>query len=243
MLDLTTLKVDKKQDHIAYNDEYHVYWNMNTLEKYTSVTTFIAQFKFDVDWDKIKEAISKRDGIPVSQITEKWEKAKSEGCEYGSHYHEFEEHSIIANEGLKYEAKWYPYLTTLPRDILDGVLVEQILYSDKLKLAGQADLIILSNGYSHVLDYKTNKKLDKKGHIQYDTREPQRMKSPVGHLECCSFNHYRLQLNIYHAMLRKMRPMYKRGNRRILYLEDTYSIDYMHEEMLSLGLYREHAVK
>jgi len=240
-LDFNKLKIDKQQDHIAYNDEYHVYWNINTLEQYTSVTTFVKQFEHEVDWDSIKKAISKRDGISVEEIEKKWEKEKVDGCEYGSHYHEFEEHTIMANGGLTFESHFFPFLDKLPEEPVErGVLVEQIVYSDKLKLAGQADIILLSQFASHILDHKTNKKLKFKAHVDFYTRLPQYMKAPLGHLECCNFTHYMLQLNLYHIMLRKMRPKIKRGNRRILYFDKQYEIPFMNEEMLLLGLSRKH---
>lgn len=43
------LKIDKIQDNVAFNEEKHIYWNIDTGEIYTSVTTFLKDFKNDFD--------------------------------------------------------------------------------------------------------------------------------------------------------------------------------------------------
>lgn len=47
-----SLKIDKQLDHIAYNDYKHVYYNLNTGERYTSVTTLIHMYQNEFDTDK-----------------------------------------------------------------------------------------------------------------------------------------------------------------------------------------------
>lgn len=50
---ITRLVKDKVVNHIAYNDLNHKYWNIETGEFYTSVTTFIKQFEPEFDSELI----------------------------------------------------------------------------------------------------------------------------------------------------------------------------------------------
>ena len=55
--DFKSLKIDKELDHVAYNDNKHVYFNKNTGEKYISVTTLIHSYVNEFDgeyWSKYK---------------------------------------------------------------------------------------------------------------------------------------------------------------------------------------------
>lgn len=242
--DFSKLKIDKQQDHVAYNDELHVYWNVNTLEQYASVTTFISQYKFEVDWEAIKIAISKRDKKSIEEIEKEWEQAKKEGTEYGSHYHEFEENMILANKSFTYDNFLFSLSSEIPKEYSHPVCIpEAIVYSDKLKLAGQVDIPLILKGYIHILDHKTNKKIHFKAHKDFHTKEPQRMKPPIGHLECCSFSHYCLQLNLYMYLLKSMRPNFKVGNRRILYFDKPIDVPKMKTEIKHLALDRLHQLE
>lgn len=230
------LKIDKQENHIAYNDEHHVYWNTLTGDHYLSVTQWIHQYQPTVDWEAIKKAIAKRDGKTVDEITQEWKQTNKEAIDYGTHYHAFEEDKIRGYKTFEYEGKDYPLIPRLPdTHLIPGVIPEALLYSDRLKLAGQADLILLTNKYVHVLDYKTNKKLDKYGFKSRETGETIKMLPPLGHLENCNFIHYTLQLSIYHAMIKSMRPELKIGNRRILHFEDTHQVPFLKDELFFMA--------
>lgn len=43
------MKIDKRNDHVCYNDEAHVYWQENTGNKFISVTTLIGKFENEFD--------------------------------------------------------------------------------------------------------------------------------------------------------------------------------------------------
>ena len=230
------LTIDKQEDHVAYNDEHHIYWNVNTMERYTSVTQWIHEYEADVDWETIKKAIARRDNKTVEQIEDEWREINSEAIEYGSAYHLFEENKIRGYKTWTYEDVDYPLIPGLPfSHLIPGVVPEALLYSDKLKLAGQADLVLITSKYCHVLDHKTNKKLKMKGHRNYETRETTKMKPPLGHLEDCNFTHYCLQLSIYHAMIKTMRPELRIGNRRILHYDETHQVPFMKKELMFMA--------
>ena len=63
------MKIDKVNSICCYNDESHVYWDSNTNEKFTSVTTLIGEFKapYDSDfWSGYKSL--ERLGVPKKSL-------------------------------------------------------------------------------------------------------------------------------------------------------------------------------
>ena len=51
------MKIDKQNNGVAFNDEEHVYWNLESGVRYISVTTLIEKFGEDFDkdfWSKYK---------------------------------------------------------------------------------------------------------------------------------------------------------------------------------------------
>lgn len=55
------MNVDKKNGEVAFNEENHLYWNVNDNEKYISVTTLIHRFtnEFDKDFWSAYKALEK----------------------------------------------------------------------------------------------------------------------------------------------------------------------------------------
>lgn len=45
------MEIDKQYGNVAFNDENHIYWNVNDGKKYTSVTTLIGKYEQDFDKD------------------------------------------------------------------------------------------------------------------------------------------------------------------------------------------------
>ena len=43
------MKIDKQNGNVCFNDDEHVYWNINDNERYISVTTLIHKFTQDFD--------------------------------------------------------------------------------------------------------------------------------------------------------------------------------------------------
>ena len=92
----------------------------------------------------------------------------------------------------------------------DGVYPELLMHriseDGKLRVAGQADLIIIENGNIHIIDYKTNAKIDKSSYYNPATKQKQMMQYPVNNLQDCNYYHYNLQLSLYAWMLKKAHP-------------------------------------
>lgn len=72
---------------------------------------------------------------------------------------------------------------------------ELIVYDLEHELAGTIDLMVSLNNKVWLLDWKTNKKIEKKGYKKAKAREP------IQELEDCNYSKYALQLSTYSYIL------------------------------------------
>jgi ATP-dependent exoDNAse (exonuclease V) beta subunit len=86
------------------------------------------------------------------------------------------------------------------------MLISRISPDGKLKIAGQADLIIVDGNDLYVLDYKTNKEIEKKSYYDRARKKSSMMKYPLNNIQDCNFWHYTIQLSTYAWMLEKEYP-------------------------------------
>lgn len=184
-------------------------------------------------WKKEKGAIWKSHKIPsdflevyniseeklnkVQQdILDEWNEINKQSCERGTKIHSQLENSFYKagsnitlkkfGIGGKFECKKnYNEL-----DLEYGIYPEYLVYYDNPKLnlhiAGQIDLLV-KNGYDiHIIDHKSNKKIDLKGFYNSSTRSTEKLKYPLTSLDNCNFNVYQLQLSTYAWMIQKINP-------------------------------------
>lgn len=184
-------------------------------------------------WKKEKGAIWKSHKIPsdflevyniseeklnkVQQdILDEWNEINKQSCERGTKIHSQLENSFYKagsnitlkkfGIGDKFECKKnYNEL-----DLEYGIYPEYLVYYDNPKLnlhiAGQIDLLV-KNGYDiHIIDHKSNKKIDLKGFYNSSTRSTEKLKYPLTSLDNCNFNVYQLQLSTYAWMIQKINP-------------------------------------
>ena len=184
-------------------------------------------------WKKEKGAIWKSHKIPsdflevyniseeklnkVQQdILDEWNEINKQSCERGTKIHSQLENSFYKagsnitlkkfGIGGKFECKKnYNEL-----DLEYGIYPEYLVYYDNpelnLHIAGQIDLLV-KNGYDiHIIDHKSNKKIDLKGFYNSSTRSTEKLKYPLTSLDNCNFNVYQLQLSTYAWMIQKINP-------------------------------------
>lgn len=92
------------------------------------------------------------------------------------------------------------------RGIYPELLLSRISPDGKLRLAGQADLIIIDGDDVYILDYKTSKKIDTKSYFDRKTKRHSTMKYPLNNIQDVNFWHYTLQLSTYAWMIQKIDP-------------------------------------
>lgn len=185
------------------------------------------------DWKKEKGGIWKSHKIPkdfldvyniseqelnkVQQdILDEWTKINKESCERGTKIHSQLENSFYNTGsnitlkkfgiGGKFECKKnYNEL-----DLEYGIYPEYLIYYDNPKLdlhiAGQIDLLVKNNNDIHIIDHKSNKKIDLKGFYNSSSRTTEKLKYPLTALDNCNFNVYQLQLSTYAWMIQKINP-------------------------------------
>jgi hypothetical protein len=86
------------------------------------------------------------------------------------------------------------------------LLLSRISPDGKLRLAGQADLIIVDGLDVYVLDYKSSKTIDQKSYFNRKTKKSEMLKYPLNNIQDSNFWHYTLQLSTYAWMIQKLNP-------------------------------------
>jgi hypothetical protein len=188
------------KNKIVYTDDDHSYTSNG--KKYISVTQLISKFKYPTDWNAVAEAYAKKNGNTAEHWKSVWGAEGAKACDIGSRLHKKKE---IARLGYIPEESNIKTPTTLDySELEDGYYPELLLWNDSYEIAGQADEpFIESKGlkrYIDILDFKSNKKIDLNSYKHFKTGH-QMMQGPLKHLQCCSFNHYNLQLSLYAWMM------------------------------------------
>lgn len=211
---------------ITFIEDTHLYLN-EKQEKYKSVTSVLKEFEPKKDWEKIKKNYAKKHKLSVEEVTQMWDKAKNDACAKGTAYHKFRELELVANQKDKAFGKELEVRPSYciggvkkstPSLILEeGIYPELIIWLDSAKIAGQADIVVIADGKIHIQDYKTNKKIDKQGYVNWEKKE-EKLVYPLDHLGCCNYNTYSLQLSMYMYMLQRHNPKLGAGKLELLHV-------------------------
>ena len=150
------------------------------------------------------------------QILDEWQETNRIACERGTKIHaELENSFYKAGNNISLQKFGIGGKFVCKKDYSDldleyGIYPEYLIYYDNpkinLHIAGQIDLIVKNGNDIHIIDHKTNAKIDTKGFYNSSTRTTDRMLYPLSHLDECNFNHYQLQLSTYAWMLQKINP-------------------------------------
>lgn len=192
-------------DHpiIEFNDNDHSYYDIETGERYVSVTQFIGMFKPKQDWNAIAEKYAKKHGETAEYWIAEWDRVKNEACYKGTKYHEGREDLWVAQEDegkLVYTNKLNSEGKKRSRPINnleEGIHSELIVYHPGYGICGQSDEIRNRLRSIRVNDYKTNKKIDKESYFNWKTRSHNMMTGPVSHIMDSNYWHYALQTSTY----------------------------------------------
>lgn len=208
--------------NIQFFEKEHKYLNVDTNEEYISCTTLLGLFKHKFDVDKMANLCAKKYGKTPDQIKQEWEINTKKSTDYGTLIHSCIEgyikndKTLIENNPYKdccYNG--YKTVTNLIGNI--GLKSEVLLYNDTYKIAGQSDIVQITNGFKkkrydntvtptiNILDIKTNKK------IEFFSEYDEYLKYPLEHLHNCNYNIYSLQLSLYAYILSTMNPDMKIG--------------------------------
>lgn len=235
----------KSRKHIVFYEANHTYLNSHTKEKYQSITSFINHFYPKFDSHNIATNLvysnkkyiqkylnwNKTDAILDLQI--KWQKRAIIGKRIHKILEDYLQGKSILTESETWNKRIFQLIKAWDNLNLKHLFAncefnpEMIVYSDKYKLAGQSDLIIINHQEKSftIFDYKTNEKgITKKS---FDDRY---CFNPVEHLPDANFYHYSLQLNLYGCLL-SQELNYRCEGHYLLWI-DTNKVDRINIEII-----------
>jgi hypothetical protein len=219
---------------ILFEPEAHAYTSIEPDQiEWISATTLIGGLKepFDSEAIALKSSKNRRSkwyGMDPEQIQAVWKGEADRACGLGNFYHDQREADILALETIQRHGKeleiFAPVYDELGRKIApsqrlqDGVYPELMVYLKSAGVCGQSDLVEVVNGYVHITDYKTNKKIEAASYVNWEGAS-KKMMPPVEHLDDCNFNHYNLQLSLYMYIILRHNPRLKFGSLTIHHIQ------------------------
>lgn len=202
---------------VILDHDTHTYTNTENKDVYTSVTTFISQYKKPFDKEFWSKHVAKKEGIDPSVVLETWNSLTKTAQGRGTKIHLVMERFIkdrYVESGYEELADSFFKKTSHIINSTAEVLSEELLYDHEHKLAGTADLIIDCGNIFHILDFKTNKKFN------FTSKYNEYFYKPVDYLQQCEFNTYTLQLSIYAYMYEQITGK-RCGGLKIFYLRES----------------------
>lgn len=196
---------------MIFNSQNHTYTNEHGIN-YLSITSLIKKFAKPFDKQKIAVKYAKKHKRKVEDVIAEWDKLGEDAIKKGTAYHKIKEDELInkssifieEDEHIIYKPTWEAQLKINNINKLEaGVYPELIVWSDKYKVAGQADYVeITKKGKINIRDYKTSKEIKKNGYEKWDG-SVEMLKFPLNNYQDCNFNHYSLQLNLYAFLIKQ----------------------------------------
>lgn len=216
---------------VLFKPEDHSYKSVNPEDsdiKWISVTSFVGKFKekFDAKATALKVSKNKKSkwyGMTPEDIEKTWNKETNRAITLGSWYHDEREKDLLSFETIEQNGVNLPIHQPLiisgckvspEQKLEEGIYPEHFVYLKSAGLCGQSDRVDVVNGEVNIIDYKTNKKIDKEGFKNWEGIS-KRMAAPISHLDDCNFNHYALQLSFYMYIILKHNPKLKAGKMAI----------------------------
>lgn len=188
-----------------------------------------------------------------AEILNEWAETRERSCIRGTEIHRQHELEHLAgvtkelshlNLGGSFSTNTTNQIETNVRQVYPELLLSRISPDGKLRLAGQADLIIVDGLDVYVLDYKTNKEIKMKSFYNGKTKKSTMMKYPLNNLQDVNFWHYSLQLSTYAWMIQKINPEYNIKALMLIHYDHdggctTYECEYLKQDVeRMLGYYK-----
>lgn len=205
--------LDKK---VGFIEDTHKYILVDKPDfRFNSVTTLLKDYKEPFDAVKVARQVVKKVGSkyfgrnPV-EVAKEWEDLGSNASSEGTRLHAYGE-DLLNNindtvvPDLK-KAVWVPQIVDkIHRDGYEVAKTELLVYSEKLGLAGQSDIILkkkfIDEYFYMIYDWKfLGKPLQKKSFYNPKLRSYKKMTGPFKHLMDCNWIHYSIQLAIYQTL-------------------------------------------
>lgn len=211
---------------VIFKAENHKYESLDLTEgiEWTSVTTFVGQFKqkFDPIAQSIKSSKNKRSkwyGMSPEEIQIRWANEADRAVTAGTWYHDQRESDFLSLDTIQREGVNIPIIKPMwdgkikiapVQKLTEGIYPEHFVYLKSAGICGQSDRVEVIKDTVHIIDYKTNKEIKQTSFVNWEGKS-QKMIGPCEHLDDCNFNHYALQLSTYMYIILKHNPRYHVG--------------------------------
>ena len=197
---------------------------------------------YGIDKDKF---IIKRD-----EILESYKVAAKEATDRGTKIHAQMENLFYAQDpshckkyagGGTFDCKKGHYKLDLERAIYPEFFISYE-FDKWLKIAGQLDCLIIDGNDVIIIDFKTNKKIDKESFFDQSTKKRQMMLYPLENLQDSNYWTYTLQLSTYAYLLQKINPKYNIKKLALIHFdhdgnETEYECPYLKEDVARMLLH------
>lgn len=155
----------------------------------------------------------------VETILAEWEEKRERACERGTKIHLDYELKTLAKdysgieqfdvpkfyEGGNFEVKTSNIIEE-GQYVLPELLLSRISDDGILRIAGQADLVVVDGTEVTILDYKSNREIKTKSFYDKKRRSSDKMAYPLNHLDDVNYYHYEMQLSTYAWIIEKNNP-------------------------------------
>ena len=232
------------------------YWScVKALEELIGATEFAkikkdvyASKKFNTKFVQLYDIPDELFIKKKTEILHNWENTRDEACDRGTKYHKMREDlinggSVEEVNYLKLGGKFKCYtdnkLKPGDKGIYPEILLHYISPSGRLKLAGQADVLIIDGNSIQIMDFKTNKEIKKRGYFNATTKTTKKMKYPLTNVEDANYGHYIMQLSTYIYMVKQIDPSLTFGSSTIIHYDHKgkttyYDLPYLETEVIKM---------
>ena len=211
---------------LTFTEKDHKYTSVDLFDdtKWVSASRLAGMFRepFVAKEQALKSSNKKSSkwyGISPTEILDIWQAENVRSTILGDWYHKKEEAKLIGKETELQYGKELPIFRpiwengvklALDQKLVDGIYPEHLTYLQSVGACGQFDKIIVSEGYVHNHDHKSNKDLKKPAFVNWEGLT-KKMLPPLMHLDDCKLVEYSLQLSIGVYMVLRHNPQLKPG--------------------------------
>lgn len=206
-----------------FQDFDEEFWSSyKTIERLVTPDQFLTVKPLLLDKKKFDSCYLDKFGLSQSifdqektVVLKEWEDKRNASCIRGTAIHKEQEMLHLAGKtkeiqtlklGGRFSTNTSNKLELGKQGVYPELLLSRVSDDGKLRIAGQADLVIIDGKDVFVLDYKTGKSIDQKSFYDKKIKRAVTLKYPLNNIQDCNFMHYSLQLSTYAWMIQKLNP-------------------------------------
>lgn len=219
-----------------FNEEFWSFYK--ALEMFLEPEIFYPIKKTLLATKKVNKKLIKKLNLNEEEFLAKQEEIKAEyarkreeSCNRGTAIHAVFENSFYGKTHFDFTKFGYKdlvgdficnenyYKLDLEKGVYPEFLISVASKDNILRVSGQIDLLVIDGNDVTIMDWKTNKSIDKTSYYDKSKKSNVMMKYPLDNLQDCNFNHYQLQLSLYAYMLQQINPNYNIKSLKIVHID------------------------